>query len=271
MALPEDASERRGKSDRRQGAQSELDDQLRAALDGDQIEIDYQPQFRSADGALIGAEALSRWRHPRRGRIGADALFTFARRTSIAGELSHHVVRLALSDAVQWPDALHLSINVTAGDLAEPSFAYVIAAMVREAGFPFERLTLEITEQALVADFEASAEQLRQLADQGVRIALDDFGAGFCNFRYLKHLPLDCLKIDRSLVESVDDDHRDLEIFRGIVAMANALGLDVVAEGIENERQLAAVVREGCRSWQGFLGAEPMTAAQFLTVAKLAV
>lgn len=262
--------ERRGQSDRREGVQIEIDRQLRAALDNDEIEIDYQPQFRSSDGALIGAEALARWRHPRRGRLGGDALFAFARRTSIAGELSHHVVRLALADARQWPAHLKLSLNVTAGDLASAGFADRIAAEVRRSGFPFERLTVEITEEALVANFEACAAQLQQLADLGAHIALDDFGAGFCNFRYLKHLPLDCLKIDRSLVEGVGDDHRDLEIFRGILAMARALGLSVVAEGIENDRQLAAIVREGCANWQGFLGAEPMSPVQFLIVARLA-
>ena len=136
-----------------------------------------------------------------------------------------------------------------------------------EAGFPPEHLTLEITEQVLVADLERTGRRLRQLADLGIRIALDDFGTGFCNFHYLKRLPIHALKLDRSMIEGVADDPRDLEVLRGILAMARALHLDVVAEGVEREEQRAAIAREGCASWQGFLGAKPMPGAEFAALA----
>ena len=136
-----------------------------------------------------------------------------------------------------------------------------------DEGFAPERLTLEITEQALVSELNRSAARLRHLADLGIRIALDDFGAGFCNFRYLKVLPLHSLKLDRTMIEGITDDARDLAVFRGIVAMARALDLKVVAEGIETEAQRDAVAREGCDAWQGFLGARPLEAAEFAELA----
>jgi EAL domain-containing protein (putative c-di-GMP-specific phosphodiesterase class I) len=176
------------------------------------------------------------------------------------------VVGAALVAAAQWRDGLRLSLNITAADLAEAGFADMIAAALMAADFPPERLTLEITEQVLVADLDRSAERLRQLAEIGVRIALDDFGAGFCNFGYLKRLPLHYLKLDRSMVEGIDENPRDLAVLRGILAMAVALGLEVIAEGIERESQREAIVREGCAAWQGFFGARPMKGAEFVSL-----
>jgi EAL domain-containing protein (putative c-di-GMP-specific phosphodiesterase class I) len=121
----------------------------------------------------------------------------------------------------------------------------------------------------LVADLDRSAERLRQLADLGVRIALDDFGAGFCNFSYLKRLPLHYLKLDRSMIDGVDDNSRDLAVLRGIISMAVALELDVVAEGVERESQRATIEREGCIAWQGYLGARPMPANEFVKLTML--
>ena len=238
-------------------------EELEAALREAQVEILFQPLFSCTDGRLVGAEALSRWNHPRLGRIGAEALFDIAERAGEVARLTRHVAGRAMAVAATWPGDLRLSLNVTATDLAEEDFADTIADAVAQAGFAPGRLTLEITEHALVHDIEFGAAQLEKLSALGVRIALDDFGAGFCNFRYLKRLPLDALKLDRSMIEGITEDERDLAVLRGIMAMAQALGLAVTAEGIETEAQRAAVVREGCSVWQGFLGAEPMTAEAF--------
>ena len=121
---------------------------------------------------------------------------------------------------------------------------------------------------AVISDLDRSAVSLRKLRDIGVRIALDDFGAGFCNFRYLKLLPLHYLKLDRSMVDGILDDSRDLAVFRGILAMAKALGLKVIAEGIENEDQRALIAQEGCDYYQGFLRAQPMSAEEFMVFAR---
>jgi EAL domain-containing protein (putative c-di-GMP-specific phosphodiesterase class I) len=259
--------DRRRSRDRRAGVRSAEAADLAAALERGEIEVLFQPQFAAADGALIGAEALARWRHPEHVVVGGEALFEIAARAGLDGPLSLHVAHMALAAAARWPDALRLSLNVTAADLAARGFARRIAAAVGDAGFVPGRLTLEITEQALVADLDRSAGRLRSLAALGIRAALDDFGAGFCNFGYLKRLPLHYLKLDRSMIEGIDDDPRDLAVLRGIVSMARALRLEVVAEGIERESQRRIVVGEGCASWQGFLGGPPMTADAFARLA----
>jgi len=250
----------------RSGAQLEAD--LLAALDRDEIEILFQPQFGAVDGKLVGAEALARWEHPLLGRIGAGALFAIAERADHVAQLSHHIATRALTAAAGWPAPLRLSLNVTPADLAAGSFADDLAMVVKGAGFAPGRLTLEITEQALLTDLDRSARALNKLVAKGMRIALDDFGAGFCNFRYLKLLPLHYLKLDRSMVDEIATDARDLAILRGIVAMAHALDLAVIAEGIETEDQRDLIAREGCALYQGFLRAKPMGAAEFVEFAK---
>jgi EAL domain-containing protein (putative c-di-GMP-specific phosphodiesterase class I)/GGDEF domain-containing protein len=249
----------------RTAAQLEAD--LLGAIDRDEIEILFQPQFSTVDDHLTGAEALARWRHPGLGRIGAAALFGVAERTDHVAPLSRHIAARALAAAAAWPAPLRLSLNVTPADLASVSYADQLMGLVRESGFPPERLTLEVTEQVLLSDVHAAAKTLRALADEGVRVALDDFGAGFCNFRYLKLLPLDYLKLDRSMVEGIDDP-RDLAVLRAIIAMARALDLDVIAEGIEREDQRLRVAEEGCAFYQGFLRAQPMGAGEFLELAR---
>lgn len=265
MQTSELGEDRRRQPDRRDICRQQPFDLGRALADGE-IEVVFQPQFAAADRRLIGAEALVRWR-PRRGPIGAGALFELVERRGERLTLSRHIARTALAQAAGWPGSLHLSLNVAAADLAADGFAGMIAAALAEAGYAPGRLTLEITEEALVADLDRSAETLRNLAAMGIRIALDDFGAGFCNFRYLKILPLDVLKLDRSMIEGVESDPRDLAVLRGILAMAGALGLKVVAEGIESECQCQVIAREGCASWQGFLGAGPMPAGDFAALA----
>jgi EAL domain-containing protein (putative c-di-GMP-specific phosphodiesterase class I) len=232
MLVVGDTADRRAAADRR--GRGRRIEELSAAITQDQVEILFQPQFASRDNGLVGAEALSRWNHPRLGRIGAEALFDIAERSHHAAELTRHIAGRALA----------------------------------ETGFPAERLTLEITEQALVTRLDSCADRLEQLTMRGIGIALDDFGAGFCNFRYLKELPLNGLKLDRSMIEGIDHDPRDRSVLRGIVAMARSLDLKVTAEGIERATQLDVIVCEGCEIWQGFLGAVPLTAEAFAALAR---
>lgn len=244
-----------------------LDADLLAALDRNEIEVVFQPQFSTSDDSLVGAEALARWQHPSLGRIGAEALFAIAARADHVAQLSHHIAKNALRAAAMWPGPLRLSLNVTPADLSLSNFDKEITSSVNASGFDAERLTIEITEQALLTDLERSAGMLGKLRDLGIRIALDDFGAGFCNFRYLKLLPLHYLKLDRTMIDDIVNDPRDLAVFRGIVAMAQALDLTVIAEGIENEDQRNVVAQEGCAIYQGFLRAKPMDADDFLKLA----
>jgi EAL domain-containing protein (putative c-di-GMP-specific phosphodiesterase class I)/GGDEF domain-containing protein len=247
---------------------AQLEADLLVAIDRDEIEILFQPQFSTRDDRLTGAEALARWRHPKLGRIGAAALFAIAERTDHLAPLSRHIARRALGAAARWPAHLRLSLNVTPADLAAPSYAKALTGIVRASGFAADRLTLEVTEQSLLSDIQIAADTLRILAAGGMRVALDDFGAGFCNFRYLKLLPLDYLKLDRSMVEGIVGDPRDLAVLRAIVAMARALDLEVIAEGIEHPEQRARIAEEGCAFYQGFLRAPPLAAADLAALAR---
>jgi predicted signal transduction protein with EAL and GGDEF domain len=243
---------------------AELEADLLGALDRREIEIAFQPQFDIANGRIVGAEALARWRHPQIGLIGAGALFAIAERADHVAHLSRHIAETALTAATRWPGALRLSLNVTSVDLAAAEFADDFFEVVHASGFSPDRLTLEITEQVLLGDLEGAGRTLASLKARGMKIALDDFGGGFCNFRYLKVLPLDTLKLDRSMIEGIEHDPRDREVLRAIVALARALSLSVVAEGIETEAQRAIAAAEGCTLFQGFLGAPPLSPAEFL-------
>ncbi len=252
----------------RPSAQLEAD--LLAALDRDEIEVVYQPQYNLPDDRLIGAEALARWQHPQLGRIGASALFAIAERADHIAPLSRHIAERALNDAAQWPGEMRLSLNVTPADLAAASFARELRTLIAASGFAPEQLTLEITEHVLLSELERSAAMLGDLRTSGVRIALDDFGAGFCNFRYLQILPLDYLKLDRAMIEGIADAPKDMAVFRAIVAMAKALGLMVIAEGIETQTQRDLIASEGCEFYQGFLQAAPMSAVDFAALSRRA-
>jgi predicted signal transduction protein with EAL and GGDEF domain len=242
-----------------------LESDLLRAIDRSEIEVVYQPQWSCADDSLTGAEALARWNHPRLGRIGAGALFAIAERADHVAQLSRHIAQAALAGARDWPPHLRLSLNVTPNDLAQGDYAAGLMALVAASGFSASRLTLEVTEQVLLADVAQAALALESLAAGSMRIALDDFGAGFCNFRYLKLLPLHYLKLDRSMIEGTDDP-RDMAVLRAIVAMAGALDLAVIAEGVETEAQRVLVAAEGCATYQGFLRAHPLGAAEFLAL-----
>lgn len=244
----------------RTGAELEAD--LLLALDRDEIEILYQPQFTVSGRQMMGAEALARWHHPVLGCLGAGVLFGIAERAGQLAHVSRHVIRRALGEAAHWPAPLRLSLNITPQDLVQISFLRDLEDAISSAGFQPARLTLEIVEQSLLGDLDRSAKVLKKLTRNGVRVALDDFGAGFCNFRYLKTLPLHYLKLDRSMVDGITQDPRDLAVLRGIIAMAKALDLEVLVEGVEDEEQLRLIAAEGCDYLQGFLFAQPMDGAQ---------
>lgn len=241
-----------------------LEADLLHALDNDEIEIVYQPQISVQSGAVIGAEALARWEHKALGRIGGAQLFAIAERADYTAQLSRHILQIAIKQAASWPAHLRVSLNVTPQDLAATRFARDFLALLNDAALDPARVTLEITEQILLGDLTQTHAILSEIKQAGVKIALDDFGAGFCNFRYLKTLPLDYLKLDRAMVEGIEGDERDLGVLRGIVTMAKVLGLDIVAEGVETSGQLQILRDEGCGVFQGFLGGKAMRNAEFL-------
>jgi diguanylate cyclase (GGDEF)-like protein len=238
-----------------------LEIDLRRALDQDQIDILFQPQVGITNGEIMGAEALARWRHPELGEVGAVPLFSAAARSNFVVQLSAHVQRRALEQAAAWPMALsrlRLSVNVTAADIARPTFVTDFLEMVDQTGFPRHRLTVEVTENGLIEDLASAADMLATLRRAGLRVAIDDFGTGYSSLAYLKALPLDYLKIDKTLAEDITGSTRDRIVVRGVIDMARSLGLSVITEGVETQAQLSLLAREGCNYYQGFLCSPPI-------------
>lgn len=230
----------------------------------DQIDVLFQSQVSLETGAIVGVEALARWEHPALGAIGAEQLFASAERAGLGPTLSAHVQTLALSRAARWPrslDALRLSVNVTADDLARTDFAADFLARVDASGFPVTRVTAEVTETGLIAKLEQAAAQLATLREAGCQVAIDDFGTGYSSLAYLKALPLDYLKIDRVLTQDITGSPRDRVIVRGVIGIARGLGLTVIAEGVETVQQRELLAAEGCDLYQGFLCAEAVDTA----------
>ncbi|MEP0390733.1 MAG: EAL domain-containing protein [Erythrobacter sp.] len=247
-----------------------LDADLLRALDRREIEVLFQPQFSCRTGALVGAEALARWQHPSLGEIGARDLFAVAERAALVAPLSRHVVARALEDAASWPKELSVSLNITPEELGDPRFAADFAQVIAKSDIEPERLMLEITEDVLLRNLDQAASALRALRGLGFKTALDDFGAGFCNFRYLRELPLDAIKLDKIMVDDVPGDAKALAVLRAIIQLSKALDLAIYAEGIEDDVQRAAITAEGCDYWQGFLRAQPMKSDDVLALAATA-
>jgi diguanylate cyclase (GGDEF)-like protein len=250
-----------------EGAESEaargdrLEVDLRRALDQDEIEIRFQPQVSVTSGEIVGVEALARWIHKQYGELGAGTLFAVAERSDYLAQLSDHVQRKAIQAAAAWPGKLQdlrVAVNVTASDIVRPGFAGHFLRLVRDSGFDPARLTVEVTESGLIEDLSAAADLLAELRSGGLRVAIDDFGTGYSSLAYLKALPLDYLKIDKRLSQDIAGSIRDRIVVRSVIDMARSLGLDVIAEGVETEEQLALLAQEGCTLYQGFLCSPPV-------------
>tara|TARA_E500000305_G_C3963386_1_gene208250 strand:- start:40 stop:849 length:810 start_codon:yes stop_codon:yes gene_type:complete len=264
--------ERRLTEDRRNPELEGSANALAAAMENGAIRLHYQPQF-SLDGTIVGAEALARWQGSPQGaandagqNMAGEALFALAEANGQVQALGDHLRIMAFTAAARWPDDLKLSFNATAQDLAREDFVASLTGLLEETQCDPARLTLEITEQEVMRDLDNPAARLKRIRALGIGVALDDFGAGFCNFGYLKKLPVNCLKLDRSMIAGVGEDTRDLEILRAIIAMARALNLAVVAEGIESEDQRDLVIAEGCTAWQGFFGAGALSEDELLAL-----
>ena len=243
---------------------NQLEIDLRRALDHDQIDILFQPQVDIGTGAIMGVEALARWRHPQLGELGAVPLFATAARSDFIVQLSTHIQQRAFQLAAAWPERmnkLRVSVNVTSADIARPNFVEDFLGRVDDAGFPRDRLTVEVTESGLIADLAGAAELLAQLRRAGLRVAIDDFGTGYSSLAYLKALPLDYLKIDKTLAEDITGSTRDRIVVRGVIDMARSLGLSVITEGVETQAQLSLLAREGCNYYQGYLCSPPVDSA----------
>ena len=248
-------------------ANLELTADLRRALDRGELFIEYQPIVDLRHGRVNGVEALVRWMHPVRGRMSPLEFIGLAERTGLIGPLGWWVMEAACSQMRTWIDEgyasaeQHVSVNVSPLQLAEPDMARRIATILRETRLDPRQLQLEITESVLVDRPEALVADLTELMALGVRIAIDDFGTGHSVLAYLKDLPVDVLKIDKAFVDEIDSDAGRARLTQGIVQLAQALDLSIVAEGIETAPQATMLHGLGEMLGQGFLYSRPVSAA----------
>jgi len=241
---------------------SEIEQGIRYGLEHAQFIPYFEPQVDLLTGEIIGFEVLARWNHPLSGLIEPDRFIPVAEEIGLIGRLSEQVILAALSEAAGWDPAIKLSVNISPSQLADSWLAQRIVRLLAEAGFPAERLVVEITESSLFADLDLAKTIVTSLKNQGVRLALDDFGTGFSSLAHLRSLPFDVIKIDRSFVSTLVNDPESTAIVRAVTTLAEALGVPVTVEGIEDAATHAAVAGFGCAVGQGWYFGKPMSGDQ---------
>ena len=240
----------------------DLESRLRAYLETRDIEIHYQPVVDLRSGAEMGMEALVRWNDRTLGPVPPTVFIPVAEEAGLIGELGHQVLRAALTFAASRPGS-RLAVNVSVLQLADTAFPAAVKAALKESRMAPERLTLELTESVLVSDPQAALLAMRSLKKIGVRLSIDDFGTGYSSLAYLNSFPFDELKIDRSFVTGLHVSNERHSLVAAIVAMAAALDLEVVAEGVEYEAEAEALRALGCIAAQGYFFGRPVPAAAF--------
>ncbi|WP_052405802.1 putative bifunctional diguanylate cyclase/phosphodiesterase [Demequina mangrovi] len=238
---------------------------LRAALERRMIHVEYQPQFDLDHGGVVAVEALARWSHPERGPIPADEFVQLAENSGLIHDLTACVLDAALGRLAGWRALGHdirMSVNLSARHLADLALPQQVASALERHGVPADRLVLEVTETGVLADAVRADVVLRAVRRLGVAIAIDDYGTGNASLTYLRRLEIDELKIDRSFVSSIGEDHHDLIIVRSTIALALELGLRVVAEGVENQATVELLRGFGSVVGQGFHLGRPMPPAE---------
>ena len=240
---------------------------LREAVENRQFLLHYQPQV-AGDGRMTGAEALVRWQHPQRGMVSPAEFIPLAEETELILPLGLWVLKTACAQLAAWADQPELShlivaVNVSANQLRKADFVDQVLAVLADTGANPQRLKLELTESLLVDNVEDIITKMTKLKDKGLGFSLDDFGTGYSSLSYLKRLPLDQLKIDQSFVRDVLTDPNDAAIANMIIALAESLGLAVIAEGVETEEQRYFLAECGCHAYQGYLFSKPLPLADF--------
>lgn len=240
---------------------------LRKGLMRGEFFLTYQPQV-TAEGQVIGAEALLRWRHPKLGLVPPDEFIPLAEQTGLILPLGAWVLGTACSQLVEWSrkpgmESLTLAVNVSVRQFQQANFVQQVQAILERTGAQPQRLKLELTESSLVHDMEDIITKMEQLKALGVGFSLDDFGTGYSSLSYLKRLPLDQLKIDQSFVRDILTDGNDAAIARMVIGLGDSLHFAVIAEGVETAGQQKFLVQHGCHLFQGYLYSRPVVAEAF--------
>ncbi len=235
---------------------------LHRAMENDDITLLFQPVLDFASGKIASVEALVRWDHPAFGLLDAETLLETAAAAELAVRLGRHIQSRAMREVMAWPPSLaglRLALNVTAADLADPAFVEWLETALQVSALPTSRLTLEITEGALIDNIADAVIVFDRLRQSGIHIVLDDFGTGFSSLAWLARLPLDGIKLDRSFTWAMVGTERERIVVETVVALARRLGMTVVAEGVEAPSQLGAAFAAGCHAVQGFEIAMPLS------------
>jgi PAS domain S-box-containing protein/diguanylate cyclase (GGDEF)-like protein len=241
-----------------------IESALRRAIERGELAVHYQPQVSLSSGAIVGFEALLRWQHPELGMVSPARFIGIAEETGLILPIGEWVLQRACEQSCAWQREglrpVPVSVNLSARQFSE-RIAGTVGRILADTGLDPRLLELELTESASMEDPQKTFEILRELKDMGVRLAIDDFGTGYSNLNYLKRFPVDRLKLDQSFVRDLTSDPDDLSISRAVIAMAHGLRLDVIAEGVETEGQLALLAQNGCDEIQGYLFSRPVPAA----------
>jgi EAL domain-containing protein (putative c-di-GMP-specific phosphodiesterase class I) len=242
-------------------ARRKLEIELRQAIATGGLEVYYQPCVSLQDGRITGCEALVRWRHPECGIVSPAEFIPIAEDTGLIDPLGEWVLTTACTEAANWPDHIHLAVNVSPVQFKSGTLALKIIAALATSGLAADRLELEITEAVLIRDDETALSILHQLRAIGVRIALDDFGTGYSSLSYLQRFPFDKIKIDRCFVNDLGETGGSASIVQAVVNIAAARHMTTTAEGVETEAQRQALRALGCSEMQGYLFSAPKPAS----------
>jgi diguanylate cyclase (GGDEF)-like protein/PAS domain S-box-containing protein len=245
----------------------DMDTALRRAIEREELRLYYQPQRSLEDGKIVGAEALVRWERPGVGMVPTQEFIRLAEENGLIVALGNWVLLAACRQAMAWNEAgmpLRIAVNVSVVQLQQADFVAQVRSALTLSGLPTHCLELEITEGAVVVDVLDALDKLHQIKAMGVELAVDDFGTGYSSLSYLKQMPVDRLKIDQSFVRDIPESADDCAIVRAILAMASNLKLQVIAEGVESEDQLAFLHHEGCQEIQGYLLSPPVNPDNFI-------
>jgi diguanylate cyclase (GGDEF)-like protein/PAS domain S-box-containing protein len=251
-----------------------MEHNLRHALLNEELMLYYQPQISLLNRRVVGMEALVRWPHPELQMILPDQFIPIAEESDLIVELGEWAMHEACRQNRQWQRAgltpLPVSVNIAARQMKDADFQDTVSAVLRHTGLEAQYLELELTERAVMADVDTTIKAMNSVGDMGIKFSVDDFGTGYSSLSYLKHLPLDKLKIDKSFVRDIALDEDDREITNTITQLAHGLRLSVVAEGVENQQQMAILLGQGCDSAQGYLFGKPMPPEEFASFLRLA-
>jgi EAL domain-containing protein (putative c-di-GMP-specific phosphodiesterase class I) len=244
----------------------QIEIELKGAIDNKQLFLVYQPKVDIEAKKIIGAEALIRWQHPDLGLVVPNDFISVAERTAQIIPIGRWVFEQAIIQAKSWLDAgtrVPISINVSSVQFAHDDIFPYITELLNKHNVPANCLQIEITETAMMDKHSQVAQTCKQLQDLGMTIAIDDFGVAYSSLNYLKRLPIDVIKIDKSFIDDCVEDVTDHMIVRTIIQMGQNLSKTVIAEGVENEEQLELLRREKCHQFQGYLFSKPISAEQF--------